>query len=161
MAHTEWIHGLEKVVGADHVISGSEAGTFAVDGKVPRAVVFPRTVEETSSVMAIASEAALKTIPWGAGSQMALGAIPARVDLVVALKHLNHLVDHEWGDMTATVQGGMRLEDFQQALAMRVDPAASFTGLPETSSSPSQWSMPTVPSPRAERRWSRTSPAMT
>lgn len=116
MAHTEWIHALEKVVGADHVISGSEAGTFAVDGKVPQAVVFPSTVEETSSVMAIASEAALKTIPWGAGSQMALGAIPARVDLVVALKHLNHLVDHEWGDMTATVQGGMRLEDFQQAL---------------------------------------------
>lgn len=116
MAHIEWIDALEKIVGADHVMAGPEVDTFAVDGKTPQAVVFPATVEEISSVMAIVSEAALKVVPWGAGSQMALGAIPAGVDVVVALKRLDHMVDHEWGDMTATVQGGMRLEDFQQVL---------------------------------------------
>ncbi len=116
MAQLEWIHALEKIVGAGNVLTGPEAEPFAVDGKVPQAVVLPGTVEETSSVMALASEAALKVIPWGAGSQMAFGAIPERVDLVVLLKRLNQIVDHEWGDMTATVQGGMRLEDFQRAL---------------------------------------------
>lgn len=116
MPQNDWVSALENVIGADQVITGPEAATFAIDGKTPRAVVFPGTVEETSSVMAIASEAALKVIPWGAGSQMGCGAIPAGVDVVVALKRLNHLVDHEWGDMTATVQGGMRLEDFQQVL---------------------------------------------
>ena len=116
MTHIEWINSLEKIVGPEHVLTGPEADTFAVDGKAPQAVVFPSSVEETSSVMAIASEAAVKVIPWGAGSQMALGAIPERVDLVVALKRLNQMVDHEWGDMTATVRGGMRLEEFQQVL---------------------------------------------
>lgn len=116
MAQLEWISALEKILQAGHVLTGPDADTFAIDGKIPQAVVFPSTVEETSSVMAIASEASLKVIPWGAGSQIALGAIPERVNLVVALKHLNHMVDHEWGDMTATVQGGMLLKDFQHAL---------------------------------------------
>jgi glycolate oxidase FAD binding subunit len=116
MPQNDWISALQNIVGAAQTISGPEVDTFAVDGKVPRAVVFPRTVEETSSTMAIASEAGLKVIPWGAGSQMAFGAVPSRVDLVVALKHLNQMVDHEWGDMTATVQGGMRVEDFQHRL---------------------------------------------
>ena len=116
MAQTAWMRAIENIVGADDVITGSDAEPFAIDGKMPHAVVFPRTIKEISSIMAIASDAALKVIPWGAGSQMALGAIPAQVDLVVALKHLKQVVDHEWGDMTATVQGGMRLADFQQVL---------------------------------------------
>ena len=119
MPQNDWVNALKNIVGADQLITGPEADSFAIDGKTPRAVVFPGTVEETSSVMTMASEATLNVIPWGAGSQMALGAIPAGVDMVVALKRLNHLVDHEWGDMTATVQGGMRLEDFQQVLGQR------------------------------------------
>lgn len=116
MAQTDLIHALEKIVGVEHLLTGPEADTFAVDGKVPQAVVFPGTVEEVSSAMAFASEAGLKVTPWGAGSHMALGAIPERVDLVVALKRLNRVVDHEWADMTATVQAGMPFEDFQEVL---------------------------------------------
>jgi glycolate oxidase FAD binding subunit len=116
MAHTDWIHTLQKIVGAEHLLTGPEAERFAVDGKVPQAVVFPGSVEEVSSVMAFAAEAGLKVTPWGAGSQMALGAIPERVDLVVVLKRLSRVVDHEWADMTATVQAGMPFRDFQKTL---------------------------------------------
>ena len=63
MTHIEWINSLEKIVGPEHVLTGPEADTFAVDGKAPQAVVFPSSVEETSSVMAVASEAAVKVIP--------------------------------------------------------------------------------------------------
>jgi glycolate oxidase FAD binding subunit len=110
------VQRVSGLVGPEHVVAGPPASSYAVDHQVPRAVVFPGSVEEVSAVMAFASAEGLKVIPRGSGTKMALGGIPERVDLVLALSRLNEVVDYEPGDMTATFQAGTLLKDAQAVL---------------------------------------------
>jgi glycolate oxidase FAD binding subunit len=59
---------------------------------------------------------------------MGIGAPPQRLGLVLGLKRLNRLLEHEPGDLTATVQAGMTLGALQRELGTRgqwlsLDPA--------------------------------------
>ena len=116
LTQEELVQRLSGLVGPEHVVAGPPASPYAVDHQVPRAVVFPGSVEEVSTVMAFASAEGLKVVPRGSGTKMALGGIPERVDLVLALSRLNGVVDYEPGDMTATFQAGVLLKDAQAVL---------------------------------------------
>lgn len=107
---------LSGLLGAPHVVAGPGASPYAVDGKIPRAVAFPGSVEEVSAILALASAEGLKVIPWGGGTKMALGGVPERVDLVLALQRLSGVVDHEPADMTATFRAGSLLSEAQATL---------------------------------------------
>jgi len=48
---------------------------------------------------------------------MGLGGIPERVDLVIALKRLNQVIEHEPADLTVSVQAGISFRDSQAFLA--------------------------------------------
>ncbi len=110
------VQRLNTLVGPEHVVAGTEASGYAVDGKVPTAVTFPGSVEEVSAVMAFASAEGLKVAPWGSGTKIALGGIPERVDLVLGLRRLDQVVDYVPEDMTATFQAGTPLKDVQTVL---------------------------------------------
>ncbi len=110
------VQRLSDLVGREHVVTGPGASRYVVDGKVPQAVVFPGSVEEVSTIMALASAEGVKVVPWGSGTKMALGGIPERVDLVLVLSRLNGVVDHEPGDMTATFRAGTLLKEAQAVL---------------------------------------------
>jgi len=110
------VQRLTDLVGPEHIVAGAGVSAYVVDGKVPRAVVFPGSVEEVSAIIAFASAAGLKVVPWGSGTKMAFGGIPERVDLVVVLSRLNGVVDHEPADMTATFQAGILLKEAQAVL---------------------------------------------
>ena len=45
-------------------------------------------------------------VPRGAGTGLAWGAPPSRCDLVVDLRSMDHVVEHEAGDLVARVQAG-------------------------------------------------------
>ncbi len=127
---TELARTLEGIVGADHVQADGEARGYAVDGVVPAAVVFPGSVEEVAAVLAACSQARAAVVPWGGGTSMGLGAVPAKVDVVLGLARLNHVIDHEPGDMTSTVQAGMVLQAYQALLGrhrqwLALDPPAA------------------------------------
>ncbi len=110
------VQRLGDLVGREHVVAGPGAARYVVDGKVSQAVVFPGSVEEVSAIMAFASAEGVKVVPWGGGTKMALGGIPERVDLVLALSRLNGVVDHEPADVTATFRAGSLLKDAQAVL---------------------------------------------
>lgn len=107
---------LAGIVGADHVVAAESCAPYAVDDKAPKAVVFPADAQEISEVMKLASSDRLSVVPWGSGTKIGLGGIPARVDLVVGLKRLNQIIDYEPGDLTATFQAGMLLREAQTSL---------------------------------------------
>lgn len=107
---------LAGIVGADYVVAAESCTPYAVDDKAPKAVVFPADVQEISEVMKLASSERLSVVPWGSGTKIGLGGIPARVDLVVGLKRLNQIIDYEPGDLTATFQTGMLLREAQTSL---------------------------------------------
>jgi glycolate oxidase FAD binding subunit len=101
---------------------------YILEGRTPDAAVFPGSPEEVSALLALAAEEGLAVTPWGGGTKIAVGAPPARLGIVLVLRRLARLLEHEPGDLTATVQAGMSLDRFQAALDARgqwlsLDPA--------------------------------------
>ncbi len=88
-----------------------------VAGVQPQVVVEPGTEEEVSAVLAFASREGLKVLPRGGGTQLTLGSAPTGGDIILSTARLNQLVEHAPHDMTATVQAGLLLSDFQVKLA--------------------------------------------
>ncbi len=122
------VDALRGIVGPAHVLTGADCGPYVLDGRAPEAVVLPGSKEEVAAVLLAAGAADLPVTPWGGGTKMGIGAPPQRLGLVLGLKRLNRLLEHEPGDLTATVQAGMTLGALQRELGTRgqwlsLDPA--------------------------------------
>ena len=113
------LDALRSIVGPTHVLTGADCGPYVLDGRAPEVVVLPGTKEEVAAVLLAAGEVDLPVTPWGGGTKMGIGAPPQRLGLVVGLKRLNRLLEHEPGDLTATVQAGMTLGALQRELGAR------------------------------------------
>ena len=119
---------LRATVGPSNVLTGVELSPYVVEGRTPDAAVFPGSVDETAAVIALAAEAGRPVAPWGGGTAASVGMPAPRPGLVLGLRRLNRLLEHEPGDLTATVEAGMIVEAFQTALRgraqwMSLDPA--------------------------------------
>ena len=69
-----------------------------------------------AAALAAASRDGQKTVIRGGGTKLDWGRPPAAVDLLISTARLNQLVAHRSGDLTATVQCGMTLKAFNEAL---------------------------------------------
>jgi glycolate oxidase FAD binding subunit len=78
----------------------------AIDGRQPRWLVRPRTLDDAARVIALAHDEGLSVIPRGAGSALGLGHVPARADIVLDLARLDAIVEYNPDDLTVTVQAG-------------------------------------------------------
>ncbi len=122
------LDAIRGIVGPAHVLTGADCGPYVVDGRTPEAVALPGSKEEVAAVLLAAAETELPVTPWGGGTKMSIGDPPQRLGLVLALRRLNRLIEHEPGDLTATVQAGMTLGSLQRELGGRgqwlsLDPA--------------------------------------
>jgi glycolate dehydrogenase FAD-binding subunit len=121
---------LRRIVGAPHVLTGVECSPYVVEGRAPEAVVFPGTREEVAAALAVAVEQRVPVTPWGGGTKMWVGSPPSRIGMVLALKRLDRILEHEPGDLTVTVEAGVPFDRLQAELGKRgqwlsLDPAAS------------------------------------
>ena len=119
---------LRATVGPPNVLTGIELSPYVVEGRTPEAAVFPGSVEEVAAVIGLAAGAARPVTPWGGGTAASVGMPTAQAGLVLGLRRLGRLLEHEPGDLTATVEAGMTVEAFQTALRSRgqwvsLDPA--------------------------------------
>jgi glycolate oxidase FAD binding subunit len=73
---------------------------------VPSFVASPSSTAEVSALLREAAAAGLTVVPRGAGTGLAWGAPPSRCDLVVDLRSMDQVVEHEAGDLVARVQAG-------------------------------------------------------
>jgi glycolate oxidase FAD binding subunit len=110
---------LRSIVGAPHVLTGVDCSPYVVEGRAPEAAVFPGTKEEIAAVLVVAGEAGLPVTPWGGGTKMAIGSPPNRIGLVLGLKRLDRILEHEPGDLTVTVEAGLPFETLQAELGKR------------------------------------------
>jgi len=109
---------LAQVVEPHSVIrEAEELRALAVDGRLPQAGVLPESVSQLSEVIKLAADQGWALAPRGAGTMMALGNPPRRLDLVVGLSRLNHVIDIDVANLTVTVQAGVVLGDLQDLLA--------------------------------------------
>jgi glycolate dehydrogenase FAD-binding subunit len=110
---------LRAAVGAAYVFTGVDLSPFVIDGRTPEAAVFPGSVQEVAAVVRLAADAGVPVVPWGGGTGMGTGAPPAASALVLGLRRLHRLVEHEPGDLTATVEAGITFGALQTALRAR------------------------------------------
>ena len=112
---------LRALVGPANVLLGVELSAYATEGRTPEAAVFPGSQEEVRGVVDVAAGAEIPIVPWGGGTGVAVGTPTARArpGIVLGLRRLNRLVEHEPGDLTATVEAGTPFAEFQAALRAR------------------------------------------
>lgn len=107
---------LREVLGEDGLLEGAQVTDYAVDGRRPQAVLFPRTRDEVERLVILARQETITIVPWGGGAQMGLGAPPRRLDLVVCLSRLDRILNQDHENMTVTAEAGIRLAAIQEGL---------------------------------------------
>jgi glycolate oxidase FAD binding subunit len=110
---------LRAIVGSTNVLTGIELSPYVVEGRTPEAAVFPGSLEEVAAVVGLAAEARWPLTPWGGGTAVSVGMPAARAGLVLGLRRLSRVLEHEPGDLTATVEAGLTIDALQAALRGR------------------------------------------
>jgi glycolate oxidase FAD binding subunit len=99
------------------VRTGEAARAFTVDGRAPRAVVSPRSVEEVARCLALAHAEGLAVVLSGQGTRLHWGNPPSRLDVVLSLARLDRVLAHEPADLTVSVEAGVPLSRLNAILA--------------------------------------------
>ncbi|MTJ52841.1 FAD-binding oxidoreductase [Anabaena sp. UHCC 0253] len=94
----------------------------------PSCVVYPHSQAELAAVIAIANSNKWRVLPCGRGSKLHWGGLAKNIDLVVSTERINQLIEHAVGDLTVTVEAGMKFAHLQEILAksgqtLALDPA--------------------------------------
>jgi glycolate oxidase FAD binding subunit len=119
---TEIINALAECVGRDHLKTEKDVlSRYGIDGLFPKAVAFPSKTDQVSALMKIAFNEGWAVAPWGAGTKIATGNPPNRLDLVICTKRMNHMRDVDVANLTLTVESGVRFRDIQARLATQED----------------------------------------
>lgn len=109
---------LKGMVGEANVIQDPDRiKAYAVDGRTPKAVVSPGSVEEISKLLAYANSEKLAVLPRGNGTKMAAGGVPRRLDIVLSLLRINRITEHDVPNLSLSVEAGMTLSAIQEKLA--------------------------------------------
>ncbi|MBW4612736.1 MAG: FAD-binding oxidoreductase [Desmonostoc vinosum HA7617-LM4] len=94
----------------------------------PSCIVYPHTQEQLAAVIAVADSHNWRVLPCGGGSKLNWGGLAKGVDVVVSTERINQLIEHAVGDLTVTVEAGMKFSQLQAILAksqqfLALDPA--------------------------------------
>jgi glycolate oxidase FAD binding subunit len=100
-------------------IRAPEPNRDMVDGRMPCAVVVPHDAAGVAAALAWASQRRLAVLIRGGGTKREWGRPPERLDLILDMSRLNRIVAHRHGDLTVSVEAGVRLGDLNGVLAAR------------------------------------------
>ncbi len=104
------------IVGKSGLLPDDEREQYIINGHEPRVVVFPTQIDQIQELMRWANKTRIPIIPIGNGSKLGIGNPPSRVDVVLSIIKLNHVIEYEPDNLTITVQPGMFLTAFQESL---------------------------------------------
>ncbi|MEH2081229.1 MAG: FAD-binding oxidoreductase [Nostoc sp.] len=98
-------------------------------GKLPSCIVYPRTQEQLAAVIATAHINNWRVLPCGSGSKLSWGGLVKGIDVVVSTERINQLIEHAVGDLTVTIEAGMKFSVLEALLAksrqfLALDPTA-------------------------------------
>lgn len=105
---------LAELLGAEAVLP---AEAYSIGGVRPEAAVRPTNRQQAAQALEWANRGQLSVAPWGGGVLSGLGNVPPRVDLALDLSRINRVLDYQPADLTATVEGGITLEELRRELA--------------------------------------------
>lgn len=83
---------------------------------LPSSIVYPNTVKALKDVIHCADNYNWRVLPCGSGSKLGWGGVGKKIDLLVSTERLNRVIEHAVGDLTVTVETGVKLIDLQEIL---------------------------------------------
>ncbi|MFC1928220.1 FAD-binding oxidoreductase [Chloroflexota bacterium] len=117
------ISQLREIVGKEAVLTSKEdLTTYSYDATttwthMPDVVLLPTTTEQVSQIIKLANENQIPVTPRGAGTNVSGGSIPLKGGIVLCTTRMNRILAINKGNLVATVEPGVVLQDFNQALA--------------------------------------------
>ena len=129
-----YVAELSKMVSSFHV-----PGSGDVDPGIPEfsfspeIILYPETVEEVARILRFSSRNGIRVFPFAGGTKLFLGNPVGTVGAALSLKRLCRVLFHEPSDMVSTVQCGMEVREFQEAVGCEnqlfpVDPPRLASG---------------------------------
>ncbi len=83
----------------------------------PSCIVYPQTQTELAEVIAAAHRHKYRILVCGNGSKLSWGGLVTGIDVVVSTERINQLIEHAVGDLTVTVEAGMKFGELEAILA--------------------------------------------
>lgn len=113
---------IENIVGEGNVLADDiDLLLYSYDASFPESkpdvVVFPRSVEEISRIMALASAEQIPVIPRGAGTGLSGGAIPVKGGIILSLTRMTRILKIDTENLVVEVEPGVVNSHLQIALA--------------------------------------------
>jgi len=116
------LDALVQIVGKEDILTEKEdLASYAYDGTTswihePDIVVFPTTTQEVSDILKLANKEGIPVTPRGAGTNVSGGSIPIKGGIVLCTTKMNKIVEIDKENLTATVEPGVVLMDFNATL---------------------------------------------
>ncbi|MGB6547063.1 MAG: FAD-binding oxidoreductase, partial [Candidatus Acidiferrales bacterium] len=108
---------LEQLLGAARITTDAASlAAYEIDGMRPAAAVRAADAAEVAEIVRVAAAEKLAVIPCSGRSKLTIGGVPSRYDVALDLSAMNHVVSYDPGDLTLSVEPGVRIEDLQREL---------------------------------------------
>ena len=116
---------LASILGAESALVGWGNLESATQSKIkdtltcshlPECFVAPHTQANLAKIISLAGKHNWQVIPCGNGSKLSWGGLVKEANLVVSTQNLNRIIDHAVGDLTVTVEAGIKLVEIQEKL---------------------------------------------
>ncbi|MGA8024219.1 MAG: FAD-binding oxidoreductase [Candidatus Acidiferrales bacterium] len=109
---------LGDIAGNANVVSDpTQLAEYGIGGKTPGAVVRPGLAAEVAEVVKFAAAEKLAIVACGARTKLDMGFAPSRYDLALDMTRMDRVIAYDPGDLTLSVETGMRLQSLGQTLA--------------------------------------------
>src|SRR6185503_1737047 len=77
----------------------------------------PSTPREVAAALKRASDEQRSIVVRGSGTKMDWGRPASKIDVMLDMRRLNRVLEHQHGDLTATIEAGATLRDVNDALS--------------------------------------------
>ena len=109
---------LERLVGADSVLTGEDVSSRAVgiwrpESLVAQAIVRPQSTEEVSEILRLCHALGQSVIAHGGRTNLVESADTTQSDLILSLERMNQIEGVDLNNRTMTVQAGVLLQSIQ------------------------------------------------
>lgn len=129
----KYLHDLAKMGIGEVCLDGETRKAYGVHRHTPWCVIRPGNAGEIATIVELANRHHLTMMPWGKGTKAAVGTYGKPCDVVVEMSRLNQVIEIDGENLTAILEAGVLLKDFQEQLYQKgyflpVDPLE--TGAP-------------------------------
>ncbi|MBE9042930.1 FAD-binding oxidoreductase [Pleurocapsales cyanobacterium LEGE 10410] len=114
---------LKSIIDPNTVVELKDADIYW-QNKIERTIVgdskpyllFPPTIDTLAEIVQQAALQQWRILICGNGSKLTWGGLSSNIQLVISLQKCDRLIEHAVGDLTVTVEAGMKLADLQTLL---------------------------------------------